>query len=102
MKSATCQSNDDQQRPAPDGAPNCDGPNQLISQLAEAKMHLLILAHGTVQGSLERARELTDLKSCTTKAKQAALEIGSIPKPLVALLLVCEKAVEHFSKEVNP
>lgn len=75
---------------------------RFISLIAEAKMHLMLLAHGTQARTEERTRELDGLCRCTAKARQYVDEHGGLeglPQHLAIEMRVCEKAVERFTAE---
>lgn len=74
---------------------------QLVSLIAEAKLHLLLAAKGTVPGTTERETEMQALRRCTSKARAYIDEHGgfeSLPRPLAVELLVCEKAVKRLTE----
>ncbi len=73
-----------------------------IDLIAEAKMHLMLLAHGTQPRTDERRRELDDLCRCTEKAREYLDQHGgleSLPQHLAVAMRVCEKAIERFTAQ---
>lgn len=72
---------------------------RFLNLIAEAKLHLLLVAKGTRPGTHEREIGMQSLRRCTLFAR-SYLDghggIDSLPKPLAIELRVCEKAIERL------
>lgn len=74
---------------------------RFVNLIAEAKLHLLLAAKGTLPGTDRRKTEMQALRRCTLAARNYIGEHGgfeSLPKPLAVELRVCEKAVERLAE----